>query len=105
MGWEARTNFVEVKVGTCLCIYESPQIQGEPEPLLIGNQPLKIEAARGNWIFAQVQNAEPTSAILVMPDGLRFEITPRRADEFDCGVDMQRMYSRDWIVRSQIVDP
>jgi hypothetical protein len=103
IGWEAKTNFAEVKVGTCLCIYETPQIGGAPAPRLMGNQPLNIELAGGKWISAQVQTARPDTAVLVMPNSVQYQISPRRSGEFDCGVVLQRMYSQDWIVRSQIV--
>lgn len=102
MTWEARTNFSEIKPGTRLCIYERMQIGGQPPASLLGDVPLAIEDCNQRWIEAKIEGATTSNAILVMPDGVRFQISPRREGEFDSGVNLINMYSQDWIVRSQM---
>ena len=103
MGWHARTAYKSVDVGTILCVYLNGQIAGQPEPQLIDRQHIDIETSQG-WVEALVDSTGLESAILTMPDGVRFQITPRRHDERDSGISLGgRMYSRDWIVRSQVI--
>lgn len=101
MPWEARTAFIEIKPGTRLCMYESPQIGGQPAPVLRGSQPIKIEV-NDRWIDAQVIDATRERAILQLPEGQRFEITPRKHGEFDSGITLRGMHFQDWIVRSEL---
>jgi hypothetical protein len=97
--WEGRTAFVKVEIGTILCIYETPQIGGQPAPLLRGNHPFSIQTGNEKWISAQISDATSKGAILTLADGSKFSMTPRASDEFDSGITMGGMYCEDWVIR------
>lgn len=103
MGWRALTNFSSVGVGTVLCVYKNGQFPGQPEEHLTGTQPIDIETATGR-VEADVESTGSETAILILRDGSRYQITMRRGDERESRITMSgSMYSRDWIVRSQVV--
>ncbi len=99
MRWEARTAFVEIKAGTRLCIYQTPQIRGEPKPELIGDHDLLIQDGHENWINARAENANIDVADLVLPSGQRMLMTHRQPGEFESSISMGSMHSDDWIIR------
>lgn len=103
MGWRALTNFSSVNIGTVLCVYLNGQITGQPEPQLTGTHPIDIETSTG-WVEALVESTGPASAVLMINDGARYQMTLRRHDERESGITMGgSMYGRDWIVRSQVI--
>ncbi len=103
MGWHARTGNGSVHVGTILSVYWNGQITGQPERQLTGRVSIDIETSQ-EWSTAEAESTGPGIAILIMPDGVRFQMTFAREDERALGISMgRRMVSRDWIVRSQIV--
>jgi hypothetical protein len=71
--------------------------------LLRGDTPLDIETGEGKWIKGAIENARSDTAILVMPDGVRFQISPRRSDELGPGVTWPGLHTQDWVIRSQII--
>ena len=102
MGWHARTAYKSIGVGTVFCIFMNGQVWGQPEPQFADEQPIDIEASQ-IWTKASVAATGPESAILIMPDGVQFQMTWARDGERRSGISVgQRMYSRDWIVRSQV---
>lgn len=102
MGWKAHTAYKSIGVGTVFCVYLSGQIRGQPEPQFAERQPIDIETAQG-WTEAEVVSTGPESAILIVPDGVQFQITVGRDGERSSGISMGGlMYSKDWIVRSQL---
>ena len=49
-----------------------------------------------------IEGASATAAILVMPGGERFQISRRRDDERDSGIELSgHMQWQDWIVRGR----
>jgi hypothetical protein len=103
MRWEARTAFVEIRPGTRLCIMQTPQIAGQPAPRLRGETPLDIDVNH-KWISASVEGATATRATLILPDGTRYEMTPRQPGELSSGIT-SRMHTQDWVVRTLIGSP
>ncbi len=103
MSWQAHTNFAAIMVSARLCIFRNGQIQGLPEPMLVGDHDILIRQGDMTAIDAKVEDATLRAATLVMPNGVRFQMTPRRPDEPGADVRVGLRYSRDWIIRSQIV--
>lgn len=104
MRWEAITAFRTIAAGVRLCVYQTPQSRTGPAPTLRGSQQLPIQLGDGTWLPALVTDAGEASAILVMPDGERYQITPRRSDERPSGITMGgHMESQDWVIRGRIV--
>jgi len=103
MRWEARSNQRELGVGARLCIYGTPQIAGQPAPTLIGDQEVHIDVAGRSWIAAEIRGAKADAAILVLPNGEQYQMSPRRQEELGSSFHMRSMHSQDWIVRSQVV--
>lgn len=77
------------------------QIKGDPEPLLSGDHLIDIEVV-DSWIEAKIERANGSSAVLVMPNGVQYQITRRRHDEPSSGTTTGTMWSQDWMVRDQI---
>lgn len=101
MVWHARTNSKEIVPGTRLCIYLNGQISGQPEPEFDGEHPIEVEVGH-SWIEAKITHGKSSSAVLILPNGEQYHITPRRNDELDSGITTGFMWSRDWIVRGQV---
>lgn len=105
MAWDATTMFAEIKPGTRMFIYERSQIVGRPHRSPVGTFEMLIELAAGPKVATTVEVTSPATAILTMPNGVRYQMTPRQDGEFDSGVSFRggNMTGEDWIVRSQIV--
>jgi hypothetical protein len=100
MGWEARTNSVEVGLGTRLNVLLSPQVEGEPPATLTAGVNLSIINVHEKWISATVLSAARTEAVVAMPDGKKWKITPVQYGEIDSGIKTD-MTSQDWAIRSE----
>ena len=102
MGWEAKTAFSSVRVGARLCIFESPQNPRNPPPQLLGDHPIIIEIFDRDFLQAHIEKATKQSAILVLPDGQRFQISPLKPGEFDSSITLPTMHYEDWVVRAEL---
>lgn len=99
--WEGRSASQQLKVGTPILLMAKAQIRGQPRDVLNGPQDIWIELDT-KWVEARLTEADPSRAILQMPEGERWVLTPRQGDEWGSNITTPGMYSEDWIVREQL---
>lgn len=103
MNWEAICPSLTIDVGARLCIFWTSRMDGQVVPDFAGDRSLQVQLGDNTWRPARVEHASPASAILILPDGRRFQITPRRDDEPESRIDPRPFTGSDWIVRSHVV--
>ena len=102
MIWEARTAFIEIEVGTRLCIMERLQMGGDPPGRLVGDHEMPIEL-NDKWVTSKVEKADGESAILELWDGRRFKMSRSKPNEPSSGITSS-MHTQDWVIREQLTD-
>ena len=95
---EAQALTTSISPGTRLHILE-PEI---PDAILSENAELNIRFANGRHIRAQVETLSRNGAIIRLPDGSRWQMSARTADDATSSIPTQILPSEEWIIRGAV---
>jgi hypothetical protein len=101
MGWRADSNFRNVGVGTVLTVSFTPHVAGYASPALNAGAQMLLGLGVNAPVKITVIEASEFEIVFELPDGTRWQATPR--DETDppiLGVGVPAP-SQDWVVRTQ----
>ncbi len=99
MAWEGRTAFTQIGVGTIILIFKSQQMQGLPKAEVKAGETISIEVGHGGkWVKYDVVSRTPTTMEIKDPTGKAHDL--ELAPPGTSHINLQGMYSDDWVVRS-----
>lgn len=98
MRWNAETNFAKIDKGTSFLIFQNGYVEGTPPAKLAAGTEILV---RNNYgaLSAKIVAADDREAILEMPDGSRWRMTPRQPDEIPVGITWQGGPTQEWVIR------
>ena len=99
MRWEAHTNFTQVGIGTCFTILATPQVSGQAPDVLTAGVDLWIMSHLGGATKSKVLTANVRQAVIEMPGGQQWTMTPATSEDVFSNQMRIDMYSQDWVVR------
>ena len=99
--WSAQTMFDRLAPGVSLLIFEVMTADRVPVSLSAGDKiTVSLGGVTSRDISGSIGEAAVDRVVLVMSDGSRWVITPKRADEPGSGITWTGGLSEEWIVRS-----
>lgn len=102
MGWRADSNFRNVGVGTVLTVSFTPHIVGYAPPALKAGDEMLLTLGVNSPVKVMIIEASESEIVLELPDGSRWQATPREETDLPVpGVSVPAP-SQDWAVRVRI---
>jgi hypothetical protein len=97
--WSAHTLSPSIGPDTALLIFEETIANSPIHTLSAGDAiTITVGGATGVMVRGVVMEARPDLAVISMPDGAKWTMTPRRSD---AGVIWTSSATQEWVIRSE----